>query len=219
MIYDTDTLKEMIPLYLNGQLSEEEQKTFERSMREHPELATEVAEYEAIQASYHDLEAETPFPRQDILFSKIMDKIDREETATVRTRPTARETKSGWREKLADFFYTTFRSPKVAWSVAVVQVVLLVVVVLAGMPQHGTFQTLTAPGRLPDGRITFNVVFDPDTREKDMRAVLIDNGATMVGGPSADGRYIVAIAGNRSPEAVADAMLQSGVVAFIGQHY
>jgi anti-sigma factor RsiW len=218
MIYDTDKLKEMIPAYLNGQLSEEEQKAFERSMRDHPELAAEVAEYEAIQASYHDLEAETPFPRQDILFGRIMDKIDREETATVRTRPTARQTQFGWREKLADFFYTTFRSPKVAWSVAVVQVVLLVVL-LAGMPQRGTFRTLTAPGRLPDGRITLNVVFDPDTREKDMRAVLIDNGATMVGGPSADGRYIVAIAGNRSPEAVADAMLQSGVVAFIGQHY
>jgi anti-sigma factor RsiW len=218
MIYDAEALKEMIPLYLNGQLSDEEQKAFAQGLKDSPELAAEVAEYEAIQASYPDLEAETPFPPKDILFGRIMDKIDREETSPVRDQAVAREVKSGWREKLADFFYTTCRSPKVAWSVAVVQVVLLVVL-LAGMPQRGTFQTLTAPGRLPDGLITLNVVFDPDTREKDMRAVLIDNGATIVGGPSADGRYIVAIAGNRSRQAVADAMLQSGVVAFVGQHY
>ena len=211
MIYDVEALKAMIPLYLNGQLGDAERQAFAQGLKDHPELAAEVAEYEAIQASYHDLEAETPFPRQDILFGRIMDKIDFEEAA-------AREVKFGWREKLADFFHTTFRSPKVAWSVAAVQVVLLVVL-LAGMPLRGTFQTLTAPGHLPDGRITLNVVFDANTREKDMRAVLIDNGATIVGGPSADGRYIVAIAGNRSPQAVADAMLQSGVVAFVGQHY
>ena len=218
MIYDAEALKEMIPLYLNGQLGDEERKAFAQGLKDHPELAAEVAEYEAIQASYQDLEAETPFPRQDMLFDRIMDKIDREAASAVGTQAAAREVKPGWREKLADFFSAAFRSPKVAWSVALVQVVLLVVL-LAGMPQRGTFQTLTAPGRLPDGQITLNVVFDANTREKDMRAVLIDNGATIVGGPSADGRYIVAIAGNRSAQAVADAMLQSGVVAFVGQHY
>jgi anti-sigma factor RsiW len=218
MIYDAEALKEMIPLYLNGQLSDEEQKAFAQGLKDFPELAAEVAEYEAIQASYPELEAETPFPQQDILFGRIMDKIDREETTPVRNQAAAREVKSGWREKLADFFYTTFRSPKVAWSVAAVQVVLLVVL-LAGMPQRSTFQTLTAPGRLPDGRITLNVVFDGNARAKDIRAVLIDNGATIVGGPSAEGRYIVAIGADRSPEAVADLLLQSGVVSFVGQHY
>lgn len=218
MIYDADALKEMIPLYLNGRLSEEEQDAFAQGLKDHPELAAEVAEYEAIQASYPDLEAETPFPRQDILFGRIMDKIDREEIPPVRDQAAAREARSGWREKLAGFFYTTFRSPKVAWSVAAVQVVLLVAL-LAGMPQRDTFQTLTASGHLPDGRIALNVVFDGNARERDIRAVMLDAGATIVGGPSAEGRYIVAIGADRSPEAVADLLKQSGVVSFVGQHF
>jgi anti-sigma factor RsiW len=218
MIYDADALKEMIPLYLNGQLSEEEQSAFVQGLKDHPELAVEVAEYEAIRASYPDLEAETPFPREDILFGRIMDKIDREEATVSGTQAVDREAKSGWRGKLADFFYTTFRSPKVAWSVAAVQIVLLVAL-LAGMPQRGTFHTLTASGRLSDGRITLNVVFDGNAREKDIRAVMLDAGATIVGGPSVEGRYIVAIGADRSPEAVADILRQSGVVSFVGQHY
>jgi len=218
MIYDVDALKEMIPIYLNGQLSEEEQKAFAQGLKDHPELAAEVAEFETIRASYHDLEAETPFPQQDILFSKIMDKIDHEAASDVRTRAPDREVKPGWSAKLADFFYATFKSPRVAWSVAVVQVVLLVAL-LAGMPQRGTFQTLTAPGRAPDGQMTLNVVFDDNAREKDIRAVMIETGVTIVDGPSADGRYVVAIADHRSPEAVADQLRQSGIVSFVGQHY
>lgn len=218
MIYDVEALKEMIPLYLNGQLSDEEQKAVAQGLKDHPELAAEVAEYEAIQASYPDLEAETPFPRQDILFGRIMDKIDSEEATPVGDQAAAREVKSGWREKLADFFYTTFRSPKVAWSVVVFQIVLLVAL-LAGMPQRGTFQTLTAPDHLPDGRITLNVVFDGNAREKDIRAVMLEAGATIVDGPSAEGRYIVAIGADRSPEAVAETLLRSGIVSFVGRHY
>ena len=218
MIYDADALKEMIPLYLNGQLNQAEQKAFAQGLQDHPELAAEVAEFEAIQASYHDLEAETPFPQQDILFSKIMDKIDREAAPAVQTRASARKDKPDWREKLGDFFYSVFKSPQVAWSVAVVQVVLLVAL-LVGMPQHSTFQTLTAPGRMLDGQKTLPVVFDDNAREKDIRDVMIKIGATIVDGPSADGRYVVAIAGNQSQEAVADRLRQSGIVAFVGQHY
>jgi anti-sigma factor RsiW len=218
MIYNADTLKEMIPLYLNGQLSEEEQKAFAQGLKDHPELAAEVAAFEAIQASYHDLEEETPFPQQDILFSRIMDKIDREAASAVQTRAPAREARPGWREKLTDFFFTTFKSPRVAWSVAAVQVALLAAL-LVGMPQRSTFQTLTAPDHLPDGQMTLNVVFDENAREKDIRTLMIETGTTIVDGPSADGRYVIAIGGNRSSEGVADRLLQSGIVSFVGQHY
>jgi anti-sigma factor RsiW len=218
MIYDADTLKEMIPLYVNGQLTEQEKKAFTQGLAEHPELAAEVAEFKAIEESYRDLEAETPFPNQDRLFSKIISQIDREETATGKQKAGARDASPGLREKLVDFFHTTFISPKVAWSVVAVQIVLLVTLLVA-MPGRSTFQTLTAPGHGIDERLTLNVVFDETAVEKEIRALLVKTGATIVGGPSANGLYIVAIPRDQSPEEISGILLRSGIVSFVEQRY
>lgn len=218
MIYDADTLKEMIPLYVNGQLTEQEKKAFTQGLAEHPELSAEVAEFKAIKESYRDLEAETPFPHQDNLFSKIMLQIDREETTKGKEKAAARDASPGMLEKLVDFFHDTFISPKVAWSVVAVQVVLLVTLLVA-MPGRSTFQTLTAPGNGTDERLTLNVVFDEKAAEKEIRALLVKTGATIVGGPSASGLYIVAIPRDQPPEEISGILLRSGIVSFVEQRY
>lgn len=218
MIYDADTLKEMIPLYVNGQLTEQEKKAFTQGLADHPELSAEVAEFKAIKESYRDLEDETPFPNQDRLFSKIMAQIDREESAPGKETAAARDASPGLREKLVDFFHNTFISPKVAWSVVAVQVVLLVTLLVA-MPGRSTFQTLTAPGNGPDERLTLNVVFEEKAAEKEIRALLVKTGATIVGGPSANGLYIVAIPPDQPPEKISGILLRSGIVSFVEQRY
>lgn len=218
MIYDADTLKEMIPLYVNGQLTEQEKKAFTQGLADHPELSAEVAEFKAIKESYRDLEDETPFPNQDRLFSKIMAQIDREESAPGKETAAARDASPGLREKLVDFFHNTFISPKVAWSVVAVQVVLLVTLLVA-MPGRSTFQTLTAPGNGTDARLTLNVVFEEKAAEKEIRALLVKTGATIVGGPSANGLYIVAIPPDQPPEKISGILLRSGIVSFVEQRY
>jgi anti-sigma factor RsiW len=218
MIYDADTLKEMIPLYLNGQLSEQEEDAFEEGLADYLELAAEVAEFKEIKESYRDLEAETPFPHQDRLFSGIMAQIDRERTVTAKEKVAHREASSDLRSKLVDFFHSTFVSPKVAWSVVAVQVVLLVTLLVA-MPGRNTFQTLTAPGNGTDGRLTLNVVFDEKAVEKEIRALMVKTGATIVGGPSANGLYIVAIPRDQPPEEISGILLRSGIVSFVEQRY
>ena len=218
MIYDIDTLKAMIPLYLNDQLSEEDQRAFSRGLADHPELAAEVAEYQEIQDIYRDLEAETPFPNQDRLFSRIMEKIDREETAAVHEKTVRRAVTPGWRERLTVFFYTTFGSPKVAWSVAAVQVVLLVALI-GTMPERSSFQTLSAPGSETRGQFTLNVVFDENAAEKEIRALMLKTGAVIVGGPSATGLYVLAVPREQKPEEISATLSGSGIVTFVEVRY
>ena len=218
MIYDIDALKAMIPLYLNDQLSPEEQHAFSQGLADYPELAAELAEYQEIQISYRDLEAETPFPNQDRLFSRIMEKIDRGETADAHEKTVRRAVTPGWRERLRDFFYTTFVSPKVAWSVAAVQVVLLVVLI-GSMPERSSFQTLSAPGSESNGQLTLNVVFDENAAEKEIRALMLKTGAVIVGGPSATGLYVLAVPRKQKPEEISAALSGSGIVTFVEPRY
>lgn len=218
MIYDADTLKQMIPLYVNGQLTEQEKEAFTHGLVEHPELAAEIAEFEEIQESYKDLEAKTPFPPQNLLFSRIMAEIDRPEANAVHESAAPREASSDLRSKLVDFFHSTFVSPKIAWSVVAVQVVLLLTLLVA-MPGRSTFQTLTAPGNGTDGQLTLNVVFDEKAVEKEIRALMVKTGSTIVGGPSADGLYIVEIPRDQPPEEISGILLRSGIVSFVEQRF
>lgn len=219
MTYDVDTLKEMIPSYLNGRLGAEEQQAFEKGLAAYPELAAELAEYEAIQGSYRQLEAETPFPDQDPLFDRIMAQIDREAAAPAQPPQAAPEAPTaGLAETLHRFFHDLFGSPRVAWAVAAVQVVLLVAL-LVGLPQRHAFQTLTTPGPSAGARPALNVVFDENAIEKEIRALLVETGVTIVGGPSVEGLYILAVPGERPVADVSRVLSRSKLVIFVEQRY
>lgn len=218
MTYDADTLREMIPLYLTGQLAGQEKDAFLKGLAAHPELTAELAEYKAIQESYRDLEAETPFPAPDSQFNRIMERIDREAASTGQDKTGRFVRPAGLREKWAAITARKFLSPGIAWSVAAVQAVLLVAL-LAALPGRSTYETLTMPGSGGNGGYILNVVFDENAPEKTIRALLVKSGAVIVGGPSANGRYIVAILGERDRERVSGDFMRSGIVTLVEPRY
>jgi anti-sigma factor RsiW len=218
MTYNADTIKEMIPLYVNGKLAEQEKKAFLQGLKEYPELAQEVADFREIDVIYKDLEAEIPFPDPDAVFNRIMDNIDRQGAGAREKAPVRKVLTPGFREKLIDFFRTGFMSPRVAWSVAAVQIVLLAAILVA-LPGRSAFETLTYSGNGLAARQELNVVFDEDAVEKDIRALMVRAGATIVGGPSTGGLYIIAIAGDQDAEAVSAVLRNSGIVSFVEQRY
>lgn len=218
MTYNIDTIKKMIPLYLNGRLSGQEKEIFEQGLKEHPDLTEELSDFQEINAVYNDLEADVPFPDPNAMFNRILDKIDREEAGARQKAPVRKVVIPGLREKLIDFFQTTFMSPRVAWSVAAVQIVLLAALLVA-LPGRSTFQTLTSPGNGANARQELNVIFNEDATEKDIRELMIQNGVTIVGGPSDNGLYIVAISSGQSVDAISLALRNSGIVSFVEQRY
>jgi anti-sigma factor RsiW len=214
MKYDAAALKEMIPLYINGRLSDSEMTAFEKALESDAALKQELSEFEEIAALYPDIEEEIPFPSSDRVFSRIMDNIDaQEKKAAISDAP------GMVFEKLADFIRTTFFSPRVAWAVAAVQLVLLVTLV-GTMPDEQEFKTLSSGQTTTATSERFNVVFREDAMEKDIRALLKKIDAGIVAGPLANGLYVIeARSSERPEEGVVNVLLNSKLVRLAEPNY
>lgn len=213
MKYDAAALKEMIPLYINGRLSDGERAAFETALESDAALRQELSEFEEIAALYPGIEEEIPFPSSDRVFSRIMDNIDAHEKK-------AASPDGPWVlfEKLADFIRTTFFSPRVAWAVAAVQLVLLVTLV-GTMPDRQEFETLSSGGAATETVLKINIVFEEDAMERDIRALLNQLDAGIVAGPMANGLYVIEITEAPSPDEVLKALLDSKLVRLAEPKY
>jgi anti-sigma factor RsiW len=86
-------------------------------------------------------------------------------------------------------------------------------------PPAGTaaaYRTLSAPGSVDAGAAAgaarLIVVFDPELRERDMRRIVRDAGARIVGGPSASNGYVLAVAPGAADSALEKLRSDHGVV-------
>jgi len=213
MKYDAAALKEMIPLYINGRLSDSERAAFEAALASDPALKQELSEFEEIAALYPDIEEEIPFPSSDRVFSRIMDNIDAQEK-----KAPSPDGPGVLFEKLADFIRTTFFSPRVAWAVAAVQLLLLVTLV-GTMPDRQEFETLSSGGATTETVLKINIVFEEDAMEKDIRALLNHLDAGIVAGPMANGLYVIEITQSPSPDDVLKALMDSKFVRLAEPKY
>ena len=76
--YNHEALQEMIPLYVNGRLSDRERASFEKALHQHPELQQEVAEFSEIKDAYKEIEQDLSVPSER-MFSRIEAAISGEE--------------------------------------------------------------------------------------------------------------------------------------------
>ncbi len=213
MKYDTETLREMIPLYINGRLSESEETAFEEALANNAALKQELAEFEEIAALYPEVEEAVPFPSDDKVFARIMDNIEAQEKKTAPADPPMLFA------KLADFFRTTFFSPRVAWAVAGVQLVLLITLV-GTLPDKQDYQTLSSGQSTNAASQRLNVVFDENALEKEMRGLLEKIDADIIAGPMANGLYVIEVrTAERSGEDVLKVLLDSKLVRLAEPSY
>ncbi len=74
MKYKLKKLREMIPLYLDGTLPEEEKRIFEDAIEKIPELKKEFLEFLEIKNSYKEIESKLP-PLSENLYKRISERI------------------------------------------------------------------------------------------------------------------------------------------------
>lgn len=211
MRYKPDELKERIPTYLNGRLSEEERQEFEDAMNRYPELRRELMEFSEIKGIYKDIEREIP-PISDNLYSRILTSIrsgtDKE---TVQQR-------KGYIEQLQEFFMGLFASPRVSWGIVAAQVVIILFLIIA-MPGDDSLRTLTSQSTLQEELVRINVVFEEEAREKEIRDVLNKIGADVIGGPSAEGLYVIQIKDRQDIEVALKVLRDLDIVKFADKAY
>ncbi|HSQ96013.1 MAG TPA: zf-HC2 domain-containing protein [Croceibacterium sp.] len=106
------------------------------------------------------------------------------------------------------------RSGPVGWAVGGALAASLVLgVAIVGLQRSPdpapTFHTLGSPAGAASGQAI--VLFRPDATERQMRAILMAQGARVIDGPTAAGAYVVRFDG-RSPADAISALRQSGEV-------
>jgi hypothetical protein len=185
MKYSIDELKAMIPIYLNGSLSEQEAKALEEGLRRHPELETELMEFSEIQKSYAGIEDDLPMD-SDAMFSRIRDGIGSE------FRHASETLSDGPAAQLLRFVKRIYHTPALSWSMAGLQFAALLVFFFL-VPQQALFKTYSSTSTTDTDKVRLNVVFTEEAKEIEIRTLLQKLDAAIVSGPSAQGLYVLAV--------------------------
>jgi hypothetical protein len=209
--YTPDEIREMIPLYLNQTLTKEQVHGFEESIRSYPDLQKELNEFSQIRSVYQEMENETA-PAPDHVFDRIMKNIETEAKPPV-TEPGPRVF-----DTILASVGRWFRSPKVAWAVAAVQIILIAVILVSGPMKH-EYRTSSSGQATSESEARINIVFKKEAKEGDIRAVLQKIGANIVSGPSAQGRYTIAIRYKKDVDSVLKTLKKADIIRFAEKAY
>jgi anti-sigma factor RsiW len=206
MSYCPDEWKELIPLYLNGRLSEKERREFEDCLHQYPELRRELREFSEIKDVYKEIEKEVSIPSH-FLYQRILRKVESE---TVESSP--------FLVKIKEFFRNCFSSPQVSWSVAAVQLAIILLL-LVNLFRGDGYVTLTSEDILKREGTGIHVIFNMESKEREIRAVLQKVGATIVAGPSPEGLYTIKIEKKQDVEEVLKLLKETKIVRFAQRAY
>ena len=79
---DFESIKQLIPLHVNGLLSDSEIEKIEKAIVAYPDLKDEADSWGAIKETYKDIECELPQPSNRV-FSRITEKIRKPEPLSI----------------------------------------------------------------------------------------------------------------------------------------
>lgn len=159
----------LLPWYVNGTLAEDERLHVEQHLLDCAQCQREVTWLRGVQEEFA-AQAE----KDDV--SPPMQHLHRRVRARRRTKPFS----SPWHR----------REKQLAWLAAVQAVVIVAMSATLFHQQHAAYRTLSAPSEKGAWLV---VVFDPHTREAQMRQLLRDSDARIVGGPTEGGGYVLRV--------------------------
>lgn len=160
-------VQELLPWFVNGSLNEGEQSLVDAHLEECPECRISVEELVAVAAKFS---ASDPFDlawRSDAVCS-FMDQLPPKPGVV---------SESAWLRP----------------TMAVFGALAIAAVLLVGLPRTDAFRTLSFGEHVRDAPPVVQVVFGSDTTEKTIRDILLEDGNRVIGGPTQQGVYRVAL--------------------------
>ncbi|GLQ94988.1 zf-HC2 domain-containing protein [Dyella acidisoli] len=159
----------LLPWYVNGTLEEDERSEVERHLVECAECQHEVAWLRTVQEQFvEQADKDDVSPKMRHLYRRVA------------KRRGASSTSSLWHR----------REKRLAWLAALQVAIILGLSVVVFHQQQNTYRTLSAPGN-QDALLV--VMFDPHTREAQMRELVRASHARIVGGPTEEGAYVLRV--------------------------
>jgi hypothetical protein len=178
-----DELEALLPFYLNGTLSGEELAAVEAWLASGPDAMAALAAAEAELSAAVDAN-EAIRPPADAL-SRLTRTLDRE---------AGRERSTSGASWFARAWQSVAGLPAgLAWGAAAVALALLILQTATGVGLRGPgYEIAGADAELYAGPFAL-VTFKPEARMADIATFLSDNGAVVIGGPSAGGVFRIAV--------------------------
>ena len=189
----SNILRELIPLYINGALSGKHKIAFEKSLKNDPSLKQEYMEFYEIETYFDQLDSPSK-QYLDSLYSTIKNSLeDLEELSDEEIEDeNVPVTK-------VDFLNHVLSSPRIGWSVALVQFLILIIVLLfGGSESPNPIETqITATQILQQSKgKQLNLIFKDEATHLQIRKLLLQLEAVTVAGPTAIGLYTIEIEGS-----------------------
>jgi len=202
MKYKLKRLRDMIPLYLNGTLGKEK-KILENSLEEFPQLKREFLEFSEIKNSYKEVKDES-ITYSNKIYKKILEKIEERRLLNPRKE---------YPEKIKRFI----SSPILSWSIVIVE---LMVIALLGfyLPREVGYRTFSTEQFFRGGG-KINVIFESESKEKEIRELLTKIGANIVSGPTSEGLYMIELKKGGDLESAIKYLKKSDIVRFAEKAY
>jgi anti-sigma-K factor RskA len=179
----------LLPWYVNGTLEESERLQLEQHLAECVQCQREVAWLRTLQEHFAEQ------AQKDAKSS-----TGRRPRRRAETRGSAWPVSSAWKR----------RGRWLAWVAAMQAVVILALGVIV-FQQRAPYRTLSAP---EDKGSLLVVAFDPRTSEAQMRQLVRDQNARIVGGPTEGGAYVLRVP-ERREAATRKALLASQQVTLV----
>jgi hypothetical protein len=207
MNYSYDKLRELIPLFLSNRLSEKEKKLVEEALNKYPELRHEIIEFSEIKEAYNELKKDIPSP-SDQLYEKIKKRIQKEKKflLIIYLR--------GYINNYTKFLKDLFLPNRISWGIAVAEFIIILILVLS-LLRNQRFYTLSQTSEIIKRGIKINIIFDKESKEKEIRDLLNKVGATIIKGPTPEGLYTIEIKNNKEIERVLNILREEKFVKFV----
>lgn len=219
---DKETFQDMIPQYINDQLDPAQKAAFENQLAMDQHLKEELEEFSLIKSSYAPLKETIPAPSPDV-FSRIMDNVTAQE-AKSEVESTSRDSVfDSLLDTLTERFREFFAAPRLAWSVAAVQMAVILFFVMYNpaieKQQPAQFQTLSSSTAQMVSGLQANVIFHETAMEKEIRSLLTEIDAAIISGPSESGLYVLLIKDTETEDRVLKILKSSDLVKFAQKKY
>jgi hypothetical protein len=209
MTSDSSSFLDLIPDYVQGCLDSETRAAFEERLTHDAELKQELNEFKAFKALYGQIRDDLPQPSEAV-FLRIDTAIASQEATRYRHHHPSHllSLRTTWEKLKASF--------SLPWGLAVAQALLIVILLVPGNPDPH-YQTLGSKDDSPavHSGTSFNIVFSDSALETQIRTLLVTVHASIIDGPSAEGRYVILMPEDDNLQQSVEKLRQEAIVRFL----
>ncbi len=183
-----------LPLIANGTCPPDKRAEIETLLEKRPECAEELEQFMALSRVLNE-EAEGIHVPSDPLLSEIMERI---EASKEETPAPSGNRLSSFAARISEWFSPA--TIRIAAAFAVLIIIFQFAIILNQSKKIATYHTLSGPAAVTRGRLSLNIIFNPQASEGALRNFLEKYKGQIISGPGPGGVFTISIPKPEHPD-------------------